>query len=65
MVENVPNFFKENAIAGRVMMAHLERIGYHVHYFELAPHTEWASPRIGAAGSWSPRFSGNSIRLFR
>ena len=45
MVENVPNFFGENAIAGRVMMAHLERIGYHVHYFELAPHAEWGEPQ--------------------
>ena len=45
MVENVPGFFGENAIAGRVMMAHLERIGYHVHYFELLPHAEWGEPQ--------------------
>ncbi len=45
MVENVPAFFGENAIAGGVMMAHLERIGYHVQYFELSPHAEWGEPQ--------------------
>lgn len=41
VVENVPTFFGKNAIAGRTLMAHLERIGYHVHYVELSPHEEW------------------------
>ena len=45
MVENVPNFFGDNAIAGRLMMKHLERIGYHVNYFELQPHAEWNEPQ--------------------
>jgi hypothetical protein len=26
-------------------MAHLERLGYHVHYFELNPWDEWAEPQ--------------------
>lgn len=45
MVENVPGFFGSNAIAGRVLMAHLERLGYHVHYFQLNPCEEWAEPQ--------------------
>jgi len=45
MVENVPGFFGETTIAGRVLMAHLERLGYHVHYFELKPWDEWAEPQ--------------------
>lgn len=45
LVENVPGFFGPNAIAGRVLMAHLERLGYHVHYFQLNPWEEWAEPQ--------------------
>lgn len=45
MVENVPGFFGPNAIAGRALMAHLERLGYHVHYFQLNPWDEWAEPQ--------------------
>jgi len=45
MVENVPGFFGDTTIAGRVLMAHLERLGYHVHYFELKPWDEWAEPQ--------------------
>jgi hypothetical protein len=45
MAENVPGFFGPNAIAGRVLMAHLERLGYHVHYFQLNPWEEWAEPQ--------------------
>lgn len=45
MVENVPGFFGPNAIAGRVLMAHLERLGYHVHYFQLNPWEEWSEPQ--------------------
>lgn len=45
MVENVPGFFGQGAIAGRVLMAHLERLGYHVHYFQLNPSDEWAEPQ--------------------
>lgn len=45
MVENVPGFFGETTIAGRALMAHLERLGYHVHYFEVKPWDEWAEPQ--------------------
>jgi DNA (cytosine-5)-methyltransferase 1 len=45
MVENVPTFFGESVIAGRVLMAHLERLGYHVHYFQVNPWDEWAEPQ--------------------
>ncbi len=45
MVENVPGFFGPNAIAGRALMAHLERLGYHVHYFQLNPWEEWSEPQ--------------------
>ncbi|ODU24506.1 MAG: hypothetical protein ABS95_01790 [Verrucomicrobia bacterium SCN 57-15] len=45
MVENVPGFFGPNAIAGRALMAHLERLGYHVHCFQLNPWEEWAEPQ--------------------
>lgn len=45
MIENVPGFFGPNAIAGRALMAHLERLGYHVHYFQLNPWEEWAEPQ--------------------
>ena len=45
MVENVPGFFGPNAIAGRVLMAHLERLGYHVHFFQLNPWDEWSEPQ--------------------
>jgi hypothetical protein len=45
MVENVPGFWGEKAIAGRVLQTHLERIGYHVHYFEVVPHAEWNEPQ--------------------
>ena len=45
MVENVPGFFGDTTIAGRVLMAHLERLGYHVHYFEVNPWDEWAEPQ--------------------
>ncbi len=45
MVENVPGFFGDSTIAGRVLMAHLERLGYHVHYFQVNPWDEWAEPQ--------------------
>ncbi len=45
MVENVPGFFGPKAIAGRALMAHLERLGYHVHYFQLNPWEEWSQPQ--------------------
>jgi site-specific DNA-cytosine methylase len=45
MVENVPAFFGCSAIAGRVLMAHLERLGYHVHYFQVDPWDEWVEPQ--------------------
>lgn len=45
MVENVPGFFGPNAIAGRALMAHLERLGYHVHCFQLNPWEEWSEPQ--------------------
>lgn len=45
MIENVPGFFGPNAIAGRALMAHLERLGYHVHCFQLNPWDEWAEPQ--------------------
>jgi site-specific DNA-cytosine methylase len=44
-VENVPGFFGDSAIAGRLLMTHLERIGYHVHYFDILPHSEWGEPQ--------------------
>lgn len=45
MVENVPGFFGQGATAGRVLMAHLERLGYHIHYFQLNPWDEWSEPQ--------------------
>lgn len=45
MIENVPGFFGPNALAGRALMAHLERLGYHVHCFDLNPWDEWAEPQ--------------------
>ena len=45
MVENVPGFFGDTTIAGRALMAHLERLGYHVHYFQVNPWDEWAEPQ--------------------
>ena len=45
MVENVPNFFGSTSIAGRVLMAHLERLGYHVNHFDILPHSEWGEPQ--------------------
>lgn len=45
MVENVPAFFGDKAIAGRLMATHLERIGYHVSIIELYPTDEWNEPQ--------------------
>lgn len=44
MVENVPAFFN-SAMAGPTLMVHLERLGYHVHFFEIHPYDEWGEPQ--------------------